>query len=134
MDILVGIGLALAVGVFARLVGLDRDRAFYPTVMIVIALLYGLFAMISGSMATLAAESPFIVGFVALSVAGFKRSLWLVAGALAAHGAFDVVHGRIVENSGVPAFWPGFCSAYDVVAAAFLGWLLWSGRVQERTR
>ena len=33
-----GIGsvLSLVVSVFARLVGLDRDRAFYPTVLIVV--------------------------------------------------------------------------------------------------
>jgi len=33
----VGIILALAVSVFASFVGFDRDRAFYPVIMIVIA-------------------------------------------------------------------------------------------------
>ena len=37
MPLLVGLLLSLGVAVFARRTGLDRDRAFYPTVMIVIA-------------------------------------------------------------------------------------------------
>lgn len=37
MEYLIGVGLALSVSLLARIAGLDRDRAFYPTVMIVIA-------------------------------------------------------------------------------------------------
>jgi hypothetical protein len=37
MEYLVGAGLALAKSVLASGVGFDRDRAFYPTVMFVIA-------------------------------------------------------------------------------------------------
>ena len=44
MALLVGALLALAVGLFATVSRLDRDRAFYPTVAIVIASLYCLFA------------------------------------------------------------------------------------------
>jgi hypothetical protein len=40
----IGVVLALIAGLFAMWVRLDRDRAFYPTVMIVIALYYVLFA------------------------------------------------------------------------------------------
>ena len=105
-------------------VGLDRDRAFYPTVMIVIALLYALFAAISGSAQVLMAESVGIVAFIAASVIGFKRSLWVVAAALAAHGVYDFLHPFLFENPGVPEFWPHFCSAYDIAAAVFLGWVL----------
>ena len=52
----IGIILALAAFLFARFTGLDRDRAFYPTVMIVIALIYGLFAVLGGDMMTLGWE------------------------------------------------------------------------------
>jgi hypothetical protein len=124
MEYLIGITLALAAFLFARFVGLDRDRAFYPTVMIVIALLYALFAAISGSGTVLALESIAIVGFVLLAVLGFKSSLWLVAAALFAHGIYDFFHGHLFANPGVPAWWPAFCMAYDVTAAAGLAWLL----------
>lgn len=37
MDYLIGIGLTVVVCVFATLVGFDRDRIFYPTLVTVIA-------------------------------------------------------------------------------------------------
>ena len=49
MEYVVGIVLTLLVSVFARLVGFDRDRAFYPTVLVVIASYYVLFAVIGSS-------------------------------------------------------------------------------------
>lgn len=129
MEFVIGTVLALSIGLFATVTGLDRDRAFYPTVMIVIALYYALFAVLSGSIAVLARELIVIVVFVGAAVAGFKISLWLVVVALAAHGAFDFVHSQLIYNPGVPSWWPPFCLAYDVVAAAYLAWLLSRSKV-----
>jgi hypothetical protein len=97
--------------------------------MAVIALYYALFAVMGGSIQVLAIESIVIVAFLGAAIAGFKRSLWLVVAALAAHGVFDLVHGHLIENPGVPPWWPHFCLAYDVVAAAYLAWLLWRSKV-----
>jgi hypothetical protein len=116
----VGALLAFAVGLFATATGLDRDRAFYPTVTIVIASYYVLFAVMGGSTNALVTESVAGAVFLAAATAGFRSSLWIVVLALAAHGVFDLVHGRIISNPGVPAWWPAWCSAYDVVAAAYL--------------
>jgi hypothetical protein len=117
---LVGAVLALAVGGLGTVVGLDRDRAFYPTVMIVIALLYVLFAVMGGSTDALLIEIAVATVFIALALAGFKYSLWLVAAALAGHGILDVFHGQLIANPGVPVWWPAFCATYDVVAAGYL--------------
>jgi hypothetical protein len=130
MAILVGALLAIAVGVFATVSGLDRDRAFYPTVMIVIAGLYSLFAAIGASTQALVLDALIGVVFIAAATVGFRSSLWIVATALAAHGVMDLVHGAIVSNPGVPGWWPGFCGTYDVVAAGYLAWLLTSGRLR----
>ena len=130
LEFFVGAGLALSVGLSATFLGLDRDRAFYPTVMMVIASYYGLFAIMGGSVQVLAFESIPIVAFLVASIAGFKRSLWLVVAALAAHGVFDFVHGQLIANPGVPLWWPPFCLAYDVVAAAYLAWLLSRSKVR----
>jgi hypothetical protein len=125
---IVGVVLAGAVGLFASGVGLDRDRAFYPTVMIVIALLYILFAAMAGSTGVLLHEGVFTVLFIVVAVVGFRTSLWWVAAALAAHGIFDFTHDAFVVNPGVPVWWPAFCAAYDVTAAAYLAWLIRSKR------
>lgn len=123
MSIFVGIGLALAVGGFAWWLGLDRDRAFYPTVMMVIAFLYVLFAASSDSPA-LPTETVIGFGFAAVAAAGFKRSLWFVVAALIGHGLFDLVHPHAIANGGVPVWWPDFCAAYDVTAGVGLAWRL----------
>lgn len=125
---LIGVTLALVVSLFARVVGLDRDRAFYPTVMIVIAALYGLFAAIGGHPGDSILEWIMMGGFILASVLGFKRNLWFVVAALFGHGVFDFFHARFIANPGVPAFWPAFCGTYDVTASVLLGWMLVRGR------
>jgi hypothetical protein len=126
----VGAVLAFAVGLMARTSGLDRDRAFYPTVTIVIAALYVLFAAMGGSTQTLVLECVAGAVFVVAALVGLRSSLWIVAVALAAHGIFDLVHHKLISNPGVPVWWPEFCMTYDVAAAVFLAWLLKSGRVR----
>ena len=129
LDEPVAIGIVLSVGValFARAVGLDRDRAFYPTVMIVIASYYVLFAVMSGSVQAVVIESVVMALFAAAAVAGFRSNAWIVVAALAGHGAFDAFHGQVIQNAGVPTWWPAWCFAYDVGAAACLGWFLRPG-------
>lgn len=132
MEYLIGLGLALTVSLFARFVGLDRDRAFYPTVMLVIAALYGLFAILGGSPAELVWEWVAMGGFMLLSVLGFRLNLWFVVAALFIHGVFDFFHGHLIPNPGVPVWYPGFCGTYDVVAAGWLAWLIRSGRTAAK--
>jgi hypothetical protein len=122
MPLLVGLLLSLGVAVFARRTGLDRDRAFYPTVLIVVALYYVLFAAMSGSTRAVLIESIVMTGFAAAAVTGFWSSRWIVVAGLFAHGVMDTFHGHVIENTGVPAWWPAFCAAYDVGAAACLAW------------
>jgi hypothetical protein len=129
VEFLIGSVLALSVGLSATSIGLDRDRAFYPTVMAVIASYYALFAVMGGSVQVLVTESIVIAAFLGASVAGFRRSLWLIVAALAAHGVFDLIHGQLIANPGVPRWWPRFCLAYDVVAAVYLAWLLARSKV-----
>ncbi len=120
MEYVIGAALAAAVGLLATVVGFDRDRAFYPTVMIVIASYYVLFAVSGGSATAIGIEIGVMALFAGLAIAGFKRSLWLVVAALAGHGVFDWLHAPLIVNPGVPTWWPQFCLAYDVVAAAYL--------------
>ena len=130
MPILVGALLAFFVGLWASGVGLDRDRAFYPVVTIVIASYYALFAVMGASTHALVLEALVCAVFLAVAVIGFRWSLWVVVVALAAHGIFDLTHAAVISNPGVPDWWPEFCLAYDVAAAVYLAWLLRSGRIR----
>jgi hypothetical protein len=128
----IGLVLALSVAVVARSVGFDRDRAFYPTVLVVIASYYVLFAVMGGSMRALVLESVVMSAFACVAVLGFRFNLWLVVAALTAHGVFDAFHRYLVTNPGVPEWWPAFCLAFDVGAAVFLAWLVRGSRGAQR--
>ena len=124
MALIVGGMLALIVGALGTSVGFDRDRAFYPAVTMGVASYYVLFAAMGAPTGTLVVEVAAGVAFVIAAIVGFRWSLWIVVAALAGHGIFDLVHHLVIHNPGVPAWWPAFCSAYDVTAALYLAWLL----------
>jgi hypothetical protein len=130
MALLVGALLAFSVGLMGTASGLDRDRAFYSTVAMVVASYYSLFAVLGASTRALILESMVGGVFVAAALLGFRTSLWMVVMALGAHGVFDLAHGSVMSNPGVPAWWPAFCLTYDVTAAGYLAWLLRSGRIR----
>lgn len=73
-----------------------------------------------------------MIAFVAVAVVGRKFNLWLIVGALAGHGIFDVLHNLVVTNPGVPEWWPAFCLTYDIAAAVFLAWLLMRSNLAAR--
>ena len=110
MEYLIGVVLGLTVAGSAAVIGLDRGRVFYPTVLMVTATYYVLFAVMGASGRVLAIEIAVATGFLFLAILGFKKNLWLVVAAFVGHGVFDLVHRFVVENPGVPYWWPGFCS------------------------
>jgi hypothetical protein len=134
MPYVIGLVLALAVAAFARRSGFDRDRAFYPTVTIVVAAYYVLFATMTGSIQIVFKEVVLMSAFAVAAVVGFRSSLWIVAAALAGHGLLDIVHGHVLDNPGVPPFWPAFCATYDVAAGAVMAWMLKTGALTNAPR
>jgi hypothetical protein len=124
MPYVVGVVLALAVCTFAVLAGFDRDRVFYPTLVIVVASYYILFAVMGSSTRALISESLIAGVFLALAVVGFKKNPWVSVVGLVGHGVFDFFHHSVIRNPGVPEWWPGFCLSFDVLAGGFLAMLL----------
>ena len=124
MEYAFGVILALGAGVLGTTAAMERDRAFYAVILIVVATYYDLFAVIGGDMHTLAIEVAITLGFVALAVIGFKTSQWVLVAGLLGHTALDFVHGNVVDNTGMPVWWPMFCGTYDAVAALYLAWRL----------
>ena len=124
MEYLIGLALAAAVVGLAAGVGFDHDRSFAPTVLIVIASYYVLFAIIGGSSRAVAVESFVAGGFLLLGVLGFKGNLWLIPAAMVGHGVFDFFHHLLIHNPGVPSWGPGFCLAFDVLLGGWFALLL----------
>jgi hypothetical protein len=132
MGYLIGLILSLAVAGLAIIIGLDRERAFYPTLLIVFASYYALFAVMAGSGRTLIIEIVVGTGFLLVAIIGYKRNLWLVAIALVGHGVFDVVHHLLFENPGVPHWWPSFCLVFDVILGGLLAVRLMGRKLAAR--
>jgi hypothetical protein len=89
-------------------------------VLIVIAAYYLLFAVMADAGRTLVIEIVVASGFLLFAIIGYKRSLWLVAIALVGHGAFDMFHHFLIENSGVPRWWPAFYLVFDIILGGLL--------------
>ena len=65
MAFIIGVWLALGVAALAAGVGLDRERAFYSTVLIVVASYYDLFAVMGGVPSALGPETVVFAVFLA---------------------------------------------------------------------
>jgi hypothetical protein len=125
MEYLIGVLLAAATCViFGMLAGFDRERVFYPVMLAPIATYYILFAAMGSSTPALKLESLAASIFLVVAVVGFKKNLWLIVAALVGHGVFDFFHHLLIQNPGVPVWWPGFCMSFDVLAGGFLALLL----------
>lgn len=131
MEYLIGMGLAAGICLLATATGMYRERTLYPTIAIVIASYYGLFAVMGGPDALLS-EVIGIGIFVLLAVIGYRINLWIVVVAIAGHGLFDWFHHFVIADPGVPAWWPGFCMTFDLLAGAWLACLLLAGRIPAK--
>ncbi len=134
MEYIVGVALGLGACGLGTIVGFERDRAFYPVMMIVIASYYALFAVLADDGRALGIEIAISMVFVGLAVIGFRTNLWIVAAALLGHAGLDAIHGHVVTNSGVPTWWPMFCASIDAFAAFYLAWRLLSRRIDQHDR
>jgi len=115
MPIVVGVLLAIAIAVLAKFTRFDEERSFYSTVLVIIASYYVLFAVLGGSRHALVWELVIAVAFSTVAILGALFLPTLVGIGIIAHGLFDLVHDSIIENVGVPIWWPTFCGSIDVL-------------------
>jgi hypothetical protein len=128
MEYIIDVVLGLAIGLVTSIVGMDRDRVLYPAILIVIASYYVLFAIMGGG-AAIVSELVISVVFLVAAIIGFKTNLWVVAIAVIGHGVQDLFHSRLIENAGVPVWWPMFCATIDVIIGFYLACRLSSGQI-----
>ena len=120
LPIVVGVLLAVGVAALGKFTRFDEDRSFYSTVLVIIASYYVLFAVLGGSGHALIWELVVAVAFSSAAIIGALYVPTLVGIGITAHGLFDLVHDVLIENSGVPTWWPGFCGSIDVALGLLL--------------
>jgi hypothetical protein len=91
-----------------------------------IAAVYIGFAVADGRPRVLAAETAVAAVFVVVAAVAITVSPWLIVAGLAGHGVKDAVQHRTGFVDGT-RWWPPFCAAVDVVAAALLAVALAAG-------
>lgn len=115
IPIVVGVLVAVGVAALAKFTRFDEDRSFYFTVLVIIASYYVLFAVLGGSGLALVWELVIAAAFSTVAIVGALHAPILVGIGIIAHGLFDFVHDGIIENPGVPTWWPSFCGSVDVL-------------------
>ena len=110
--------MALLLAIFAKVTRFDQDKSFYPTVLIVIASYYILFAFIYGE----GVITEVIVATIFL-LAALVGALYLpiITGiGIIVHGVFDLIYPIVINNGGVPSWWPAFCAGVDITLGAWV--------------
>ena len=74
MEYFIGFTMALAVAALGRFVGFQKDRAFYPTVLIIVGSYYVLFGAMAASAETLAIEIAVAAAFLIAAFPGFSSA------------------------------------------------------------
>lgn len=103
------------------------QRWLYSIGLIVLPSLYALFALRVGEPAVGVEEMvygiPFVAAGLVFAFVSVRRSAVLVGAFWMLHGLYDLAHGRLLTNPGVPGWYPLWCCAVDVVIGAYLLWL-----------
>lgn len=124
-----GILLALIIAISAKVTRFDRDKSFYPTLLIVIASYYILFAFIYGE--GIVQELLLATIFLLAAILGGLYIPILTGIGIVAHGVFDLVYPFIINNGGVPLWWPAFCAGIDIPLGIWVIWLSYKGKMDE---
>ncbi|MGY1780202.1 hypothetical protein [Geodermatophilus sp. SYSU D01036] len=95
------------------------DATVYAMGLVLIAAVYIGFGVADGRARVIAVETVVAAVFVVVAAAGVTGSAWLLVAGLAGHGLKDLWQHRtrFVANT---RWWPPFCAAVDVVAAALI--------------
>ncbi len=125
----IGSALAVVIGLFAAVAGFDREKGFYPTLLMVIAAYYVLFAVLAPDSIAMAWEVAGFLLFCTAAAIGFRGNPWIIVAGLYGHGLFDATHGLLFANPGAPGWWPSFCLSFDLTIGTWFGWIsIRSGR------
>lgn len=119
---IVGVVLAIVLAVAGRVTKFDRDRSFFATLLIVISTYYVLFSFISFE--AMVVEILVASAFSVVALAGALRWPILLGVGIFLHGVFDFSHVQLIDNSGVPVWWPPFCAGVDIVLGLWVIYLV----------
>lgn len=116
IELAVGAAAALVTVLVLRRRGSSPDS--YATVLVLMALIYLGFALLSASPGWILFEALGLALYGMVAFLGRKLSVWLLAAGLAGHVLWDL----LPHPTSVPAWYPNVCIAYDLLIAGYAGW------------
>lgn len=120
------LGLAL-VGALYR-IGALQERSSLAVMLGAIAFFWPVFAVQADATVTiLVVHGVVFVLFAALAAFGFRKSAFVLACGLIAHGGFDVL--VLFTGHPGPVWWPAFCGALDLVVGVLVIILIRTHRI-----
>lgn len=122
---LVGVAVGVLTIVTARLI--RGQHWLYSIGLLTLPSLYAFWALRAGEQAVGVNEMiygiPFYVAGLVFAFVSVRQSAVVVGAFWILHGLYDVVHGRLITNPGVPGWYPAFCCLVDLVIGAYVLWL-----------
>lgn len=99
----------------------------YPILLASFPVYYWVFAVYASDYRALLIEFVASVGFLAITYVAYNyrsfATLMLLAIGYVAHAVYDIYHDALFINRGVPAWWPEFCGAVDVLIGVYMIYL-----------
>ena len=125
IEALIGAASGVFTIVVARLI--RGERWLYSLGLLTLPSLYALFALHAGEQSVSAREmlygTPFLVAGLLFALVSIRQSAAMVGAFWVLHGVYDLIHGRLITNPGVPDWYPVWCFSVDVVVGGYLLWL-----------
>jgi hypothetical protein len=118
-----------AVGVLTILIArtIRGERWLYSLGLLTLPGLYAFFALKAGEQSVGVREmiygAPYVIAGLVFAFVSVRRSAVVVGAFWLLHGLYDLVHGQLITNPGVPVWYPIFCFTVDAVIGAYLLWL-----------
>lgn len=131
IEALIGAAVGVFTIVFARII--RGERWLYSAGLLTLPGIYTFFALYAGEQAVGVTEMiygvPYVIAGLFFAFVSVRRSAVVVGIFWLVHGLYDLAHGQLFINPGVPGWYPVFCFVVDAVVGAYLLWL--SRRVPE---
>lgn len=125
IEALIGATVGVFTIVFARFI--RGERWLYALGLLTLPGLYAFFALRAGEQTVAVTEMiyglPYVVAGLVFALVSVHQSARIVGIFWLLHGVYDLVHGQLITNAGVPEGYPIFCFVVDAVVGAYLLWL-----------
>jgi hypothetical protein len=125
IEALIGAAVGVLTIVSARFI--RGERWLYALGLLILPGIYVFFALQAGERAVGVKEMiygvPYVVVGLVFAFVSVRQSAVVVGVFWLLHGLYDLVHSRLITNTGVPGWYPIFCFVVDAVVGSYLLWL-----------